>query len=116
MSILILKTNSYIWLLLLTVYGVDTICTIIHRLYLRENIFKAHRLHLYQILCNEYKLDHRLISILYGFVQLIVSLVVIILYSKGINIYLCFATITLPIILVYLLKFKLIVNKQIDIK
>ena len=50
---LILVTNSLVWLLFLAVYGVETVCTILHRLYLKENIFEAHRLHLYQVLSNE---------------------------------------------------------------
>jgi hypothetical protein len=35
------------------VYGVDTFLTILYRLIRHENIFAAHRSHLYQILANE---------------------------------------------------------------
>lgn len=79
---LILKTESLLWLLFLSVYGVDAVCTIMHRLYLKQNIFEAHRLHLYQILSNEYKIQHRLVSLLYALVQAGISLVVIFLYQK----------------------------------
>ncbi|MDR2853789.1 MAG: glycosyltransferase family 4 protein, partial [Prevotellaceae bacterium] len=59
---LIIKTNSVVWLMFLAVYGADTILTIIHRIYLKQNIFEAHRLHFYQILANEKHLPHRLVA------------------------------------------------------
>jgi len=107
---LILKTNSIIWLLFLAVYGIDAVCTILHRLYLKQNIFEAHRLHLYQILSNEYKIQHRLVSLYYALAQIGVSILVISLYQK-INDYILFAIIIVPLLLVYSLKFYLI-NKS----
>ena len=41
------------YILFLAVYGVDAVCTILHRICIRQNIVQAHRLHLYQILANE---------------------------------------------------------------
>ena len=79
---LILVTNSLIWLLFLAVYGVDAICTIMHRLYLKQNIFEAHRLHLYQVLSNEYKIQHRLVSLYYAIVQIGISVLVVFLYHS----------------------------------
>ncbi|RYJ37848.1 Glycosyl transferase family protein [Flavobacterium anhuiense] len=107
---LILSTNSVIWLLFLAVYGVDAVCTILHRLYLKQNIFEAHRLHLYQILSNEYKIQHRLVSLYYALAQIGVSILVISLYQK-INDYILFPIIIVPLLLVYSLKFYLI-NKS----
>ncbi|WP_281231881.1 MraY family glycosyltransferase [Flavobacterium gelatinilyticum] len=107
---LILMTNSLIWLLFLAVYGVDAVCTILHRLYLKQNIFEAHRLHFYQILSNEYKIQHRLVSLYYGVVQIVVSILVILLYQK-INDYILFAIIIIPLLLMYSIKFYLI-NKS----
>lgn len=74
---LILKTENLIYFLLLAVYGVDTVWTILRRLYLKENIFEAHRSHLYQFLANEVGLNRLLISFLYGVVQLLIGLLVI---------------------------------------
>ena len=51
------------------VYGTDSVLTIIHRLFLKENIFKPHRKHLYQILANERKIPHIVVSLLYMGVQ-----------------------------------------------
>jgi UDP-N-acetylmuramyl pentapeptide phosphotransferase/UDP-N-acetylglucosamine-1-phosphate transferase len=104
---LILITNSIIWLLFLAVYGVDAICTIIHRLFLKQNIFEAHRLHLYQVLSNEYRIQHRLVSLYYAIVQIIVSVLVVFLYQKVQDIIL-FVIIITPLILIYTLKFYLL--------
>ena len=104
---LILVTNSLIWLLFLAVYGVDAICTIIHRLYLKQNIFEAHRLHLYQVLSNEYKIDHRLVSLFYAIAQILVSALVICLYQK-VNDLLLFVIVIAPLLLIYTLKFYLL--------
>ena len=104
---LALITNSIVWLLFLAVYGVDAICTIIHRLYLKQNIFEAHRLHFYQILSNEYRIQHRLVSLYYALVQILISILVIMLYQKVDDIVL-FLLVIAPLILVYTLKFYLL--------
>ena len=107
---LILATNSLIWMLFLAVYGVDAICTIIHRLYLKQNIFEAHRLHFYQVLSNEYKIDHRFVSLLYGIAQMSISILVISLYQKIQNLVL-FVIVIIPLLVVYSIKFYLL-NKS----
>lgn len=107
---LILKTDSLIWLLFLAVYGVDAICTIIHRLYLKQNIFEAHRLHLYQVLSNEYRIQHRLVAAFYAIAQVIVSALVICLYQKVADVVL-FLIVIAPLLLLYSLKFYLL-NKN----
>ncbi|WP_294958191.1 glycosyltransferase family 4 protein [uncultured Flavobacterium sp.] len=107
---LILVTESLIWLLFLAVYGVDAICTILHRLYLKQNIFEAHRLHLYQILSNEYKMQHRLVSLLYALAQAGISLIVILFYQKVQDL-LIFLIVILPLLLLYSSKFYLL-NKN----
>lgn len=40
----------------------------------------THRLHFYQILVNERKMDHRLVSTLYFVVQVICSALIVVLY------------------------------------
>ncbi|GHV06095.1 UDP-GlcNAc--UDP-phosphate GlcNAc-1-phosphate transferase [Bacteroidia bacterium] len=74
---LMLKTDSFIWILFLAVYGVDSVCTILHRIYLKQNIFKAHRMHFYQILSNERGISHLKVSAGYAFVQLLICWIVI---------------------------------------
>ncbi|MBO9585955.1 MAG: glycosyltransferase family 4 protein [Flavobacterium sp.] len=107
---LILVTESLIWLLFLAVYGVDSVCTILHRLYLKQNIFEAHRLHFYQILSNEYKIQHRLVSLFYGLAQTGISLLVIFLYHK-VQDAMIFVIVILPLLLIYSSKFYLL-NKN----
>lgn len=71
---LILATGDLSYLLLLGVYGVDSVLTIIHRIMLKENIGKAHRKHLYQLMANELKIPHVLVSLTYMIIQMVVSL------------------------------------------
>lgn len=66
---LILKTGDLTYLILLVVYGVDSVLTIIHRLLLKENIFDAHRKHAYQLLANELNWKHPVVSLLYMAIQ-----------------------------------------------
>jgi UDP-N-acetylmuramyl pentapeptide phosphotransferase/UDP-N-acetylglucosamine-1-phosphate transferase len=66
---LITETNDPSYLILLMLYGVDSILTIVHRLILKENIFKAHRKHLYQIMSNELKIPHTRVSLLFMLTQ-----------------------------------------------
>ncbi|MCT4223085.1 glycosyltransferase family 4 protein [Elizabethkingia anophelis] len=77
LSQLIVKTGNIIYLLFLTVYGLDTIWTIVRRLMKKENIFKAHRSHLYQYLANENKVNKLVVSSVYGIIQLLIGIIVI---------------------------------------
>lgn len=112
---LILITNSVIWLLFLAIYGVDAVCTIIHRLYLKQNIFEAHRLHLYQVLSNEYKIQHRLVSLYYAIAQTAVSALVIFFYQK-VNDIVLFVIVLTPLLVLYTLKFYLLNKSNLKLK
>ena len=74
---LILQEQNLIYILFLSVYGVDSVLTIIHRLFLKENIFKAHRLHLFQVIVYNLKVSHLLMSSIYMFIQGIICTIVI---------------------------------------
>lgn len=74
---LIIDSENYAYILFLTVYGVDAVLTIVHRLVLKQNIFEAHRLHFYQILANEQKWPHLWVAVLYGCLQALIILIVI---------------------------------------
>lgn len=69
---LIMATQNLTYILLLSVYGVDSVLTILHRLYKKENIFQPHRSHLYQVLANEGKWPHVWVSLVYMSLQAIV--------------------------------------------
>lgn len=107
LMLLMIKTNSLVWILFLAVYGTDAVCTILHRLYLRENIFVAHRHHYYQILSNDYKIQHRVVALLYGLLQIISSLVIILFYNR-IDEMCLVLLILIPLVMLYLTKFYLL--------
>ena len=74
---LIVQTGDLSYLVLLMIYGVDGVLTICHRIMLHENLGEAHRKHAYQLMCNELKIGHVKVSLLYMVLQLVVSLGVI---------------------------------------
>lgn len=70
LGLLILKANDVSYIILLMVYGVDSILTIVHRLILKENIFEPHRKHIYQLMANELKIPHTIVSTIYALLQI----------------------------------------------
>lgn len=62
---LALRGHSMSWIVLLVVYGVDGGLTILHRIILRENLMKPHKKHAYQIMANELKMPHLVVSGIY---------------------------------------------------
>lgn len=73
-GMLIVKTGDITWLILLLVYGIDGCMTICHRIMLHENLGEAHRKHAYQLMANELKMSHPLVSCIYMAIQLAISL------------------------------------------
>ena len=73
LSTLILKTGDLSWIVFLAVYGVDSVLTIVHRLMLKENIFDPHRKHAYQIMANELKIPHVVVSTVYAVLQIVLA-------------------------------------------
>ena len=71
---LIIKTEDFSWIILLSVYGVDSVLTIIHRLMLHENIGLPHRKPMYQLMANELKIPHVGVSLIYMGAQALVIL------------------------------------------
>ena len=80
---LIIKTEDFSWIILLSVYGVDSVLTIIHRLILHENIGLPHRKHMYQLMANELKMSHVVVSFIYMVVQVIVTVGYIMCLNYG---------------------------------
>ena len=71
------QAESFVFIGLLSVYGIDTVFTILQRLYQKENIFKPHRKHLFQYYCNEKKIPHVLVSIVYAALQFFISMAIV---------------------------------------
>ena len=63
--IVALRGHSMSWIALLIVYLVDGGMTILHRILLRENLMKPHKKHAYQIMANELKMPHLVVSGIY---------------------------------------------------
>ena len=80
---LIIKTENFGWLILLAVYGVDSVLTIVHRLMLHENIGLPHRKHLYQIMANELKIPHVAVALTYMSEQTVVLVGYLLLREYG---------------------------------
>ena len=73
MGQLILTTLDLSYIVLLVVYGVDSVLTVIHRVMLRENIVLPHRKHVYQLMANELKMPHVVVSLIYMCVQALIA-------------------------------------------
>lgn len=76
-TLLIMRTGEYKYILLLAIYGMEVVLTIIERMMLKENIFEAHRRHLYQLLANEKKISHLVVSSVYAVCQLLINIFLI---------------------------------------
>ena len=100
---LILKTEDFSWIILLAVYGVDSVLTIVHRLMLHENIGLPHRKHMYQLMANELKIPHVAVSLVYMFTQAIIVIGYIYCRNWG-YLYLLCAILVLSLIYVWFMK------------
>lgn len=76
-SRLMVVTGDVTWIVLYLIYGADGMMTICHRIMLHENLGQAHRKHVFQLMANELKMPHVVVSTIYMVLQLAVSLVAI---------------------------------------
>jgi len=67
---LMLVTKDVTYIVFFLVYGIDGSLTIFHRIMLHENLGQAHRKHAYQLMANELKMSHVVVSLLYMIIQL----------------------------------------------
>jgi UDP-N-acetylmuramyl pentapeptide phosphotransferase/UDP-N-acetylglucosamine-1-phosphate transferase len=107
----ILDTDQIGFILFFAVYGIDAVITIAKRLKKKENIFEAHRSHLYQYLANEMKYSHLTVAIAYAVTQLLLNLTLIYLHNND--------NLSLPIVVIMLLVLTivyLIVRSKIEKK
>ncbi len=115
---LILLSNEWTYLIFFCVYGIDTSITIFERIIIKENIFKSHRKHLYQVLVDKFSYSHITISILYSTIQLSINIFYLMnqnKYSSYNNLFL-FSIILITLVVLYcFLKYYLIptyINKN----
>ena len=74
LGLLMYKTKDLSWFAFVLVYGVDGTLTVFHRILLHENITTPHRKHAYQLMANELKFPHVIVSSFYMALQAIVCL------------------------------------------
>lgn len=110
-TLLATRTQDYKYILLLSIYGMEVVLTITERLLLKENIFEAHRRHLYQLFANEKKVSHLLISFVYALFQLGIN---ILLIKSALPVWMNILIIFLPIGGLYLIL-KWSIKKQYNL-
>lgn len=100
---LIIVTGDISYMLLLVVYGVDTVLTIIHRIMLKENVSQPHRKHMFQIMANELKIPHLVVTAIYVAVQTLLTVGFFLLKEHSL-IYLFIVAIVLILVYVAFMK------------
>ena len=71
---LMLMTGDVTYIVFFLWYGVDGAMTIFHRIMLHENLGQAHRKHAFQLMSNELKMGHVMVTLIYMIGQLVVSM------------------------------------------
>lgn len=67
---LVIKTGNIAFMLMFAMVFIEAGLTVMQRLFAGDNIFAPHRIHLFQLYCNEFYKSHRLVSSIYAGVQL----------------------------------------------
>ena len=112
---LIIYTQNLIYILFLAVYGIDTIWTIIRRLSKKENIFKAHRSHLYQYLGNEAGVNKLVVSFIYGALQFGIGVLVLAFADQYVTTQILFAlSLLIGLSILYLILKSYVVKKYVE--
>jgi UDP-GlcNAc:undecaprenyl-phosphate GlcNAc-1-phosphate transferase len=79
-------TQSFVFIFLLAIYGIDTVFTIIQRLLRKENIFEAHRMHLFQVIVSNTGISHLTMTGVYMLFQAMVNLVILLILSYPLSV------------------------------
>ena len=102
---LIVQEHDISYIIILLIYGVDTVLTIVHRLILKESIFVAHRKHMYQIMSNELHIPHIYVSLLYMAAQAVVMAGYFVLKANSSWYFLISASVIGTIYITFMLKY-----------
>ncbi|TDQ24092.1 MraY family glycosyltransferase [Tenacibaculum caenipelagi] len=100
-------------ILLVAVYGADTILTMIYRKSIGESLIQAHRLHIYQKMVHTLNLSHLKVSTIYVLIQMVINSIVYYTYDLKL-LYQCFIIIIISVVLAfsYYITFKSIEKKK----
>lgn len=112
---LIITTGNFIYILFLAIYGVDAVWTIVRRLLKKENIFQAHRSHLYQFLSNEAGVNKLYVAFSYGLLQYFIGSAVMALAKESVEMQVGVSIAILVVLSVaYLILKQNIIKKYVD--
>ncbi len=106
-------TQSALFLFFFSVYGIDVIYTILLRLSMGENIFQAHRLHLFQLLKNELHINALLVSVSFAIIQLIVNILIILLWKENTDVQILGITLIIVCLIIFYHTIRINVRKLI---
>lgn len=110
---MVVYSHSIIYLSILAVYGVESGMTILHRMYRKQNIFHAHRMHLFQDLVNIVGIPHIKVSLYYSIIQIVINIGLFMSIKCNFPGYLYFIYITLVLIALYtIIKFYIHNNSE----
>ena len=109
---LVIETQQFVFILFLTLYGIDTIFTIIQRILNKENIFEAHRSHLFQVIVSKTGMPHLRMSGVYMVIQAIINLLVILIMQMNFTLQLIYSGIMLLTLSVFYFIIKNKMNKK----
>jgi len=71
-------------------FYVDELSTLIVRIKDGDRLTKAHRRHIYQILVNQAGLSHAVVTVFYGFIQIVVTILAWMAMREGLILLVCF--------------------------
>jgi len=72
-------------IMFMSTFYADTMISIYYRWRRKENLLKAHRMHLYQYLCNDLGLSHWVVSIIYAIFQFAIGVLSIYAYKTNLK-------------------------------
>ncbi len=101
-GLLMRETQSFIWIGLLTIFGIDSGMTLAHRVYLRENVTLPHRKHLFQLMVNELRIIPPIVSAIYAAFQLVLTVGLIALYNYPLYAWIFLGVYTIAVLGLYM--------------
>ncbi len=82
---LIIKTGNVAFFLLFAVTFMEAGLTVLQRLFAGDNIFAPHRMHLFQLYCNDFYKSHLLVSGIYSGIQLAFGMALFLMNYYGVS-------------------------------
>ena len=82
---LLMQTGNIVYVFIFASVYLEAAMTVIQRLLAGQNIFKPHRIHLFQLLCNEHKRNHVVVSAFYALNQMIFGAIIVTMNYYKVN-------------------------------